>query len=437
MDKRMIIYCAGAIRGDPSFQNFFDKIRMVASKYGDIRTEKSPIQGILYNFTKPRREDSKDQVYARDIKRWLGESDALIAEYSGASTGTGFEICYATRVKRIPALCLYNNKSLPSLIIDQDDSKYTFSQRYFDEVDLEKFVTCFLEIVSKFDKIDEIKLIYNVISKEIMELNLSLQEISSRVKTFGQISPEYPKIQKEIKLEANEIYVVRPEHSEIDFKDSKSFTEFMLRNIVLQKGWEHLKSQRIGTTFASGRKFKIITVLANFEGPTNLLDIYNKAGEDELSYTQKAFTKNMRAYRRIGLLLAPSVKPGPTKFKDRHVVLRTLQGSLKLTSSKSRREVVKSIITTTNHFNHLSSFIRKFDAGSLVDLLRESRKMSWYDKIGAGARNIDKISVDTLLGKEWANQMVKDLHAQTMRFWQKKFSSYRPGFYSPRQPDSR
>jgi len=45
-------------------------------------------------------------ICARDVG-WVDESDLVVAEVSVPSLGVGYEIAYATRVRRIPVIALY------------------------------------------------------------------------------------------------------------------------------------------------------------------------------------------------------------------------------------------------------------------------------------------------------------------------------------------
>jgi nucleoside 2-deoxyribosyltransferase len=47
-------------------------------------------------------------IYARDIG-WIDESDLVVAEVSMPSLGVGYEIAYATRIRRIPVIALYRS----------------------------------------------------------------------------------------------------------------------------------------------------------------------------------------------------------------------------------------------------------------------------------------------------------------------------------------
>jgi hypothetical protein len=45
-------------------------------------------------------------IYARDLG-WLDDADLVVAEVSVPSLGVGYEIAYATRVRRVPVIALY------------------------------------------------------------------------------------------------------------------------------------------------------------------------------------------------------------------------------------------------------------------------------------------------------------------------------------------
>ena len=46
------------------------------------------------------------EICARDLG-WLDQSDLVVAEVSVPSLGVGYEIAYATRIRRIPVIALY------------------------------------------------------------------------------------------------------------------------------------------------------------------------------------------------------------------------------------------------------------------------------------------------------------------------------------------
>ena len=425
--RRKKFYFAGAIRGNISYEKNFYKIIEIIKEYGEPLTERSNLYNPLdKNFSQKERTLKEKRIYRRDIIQWLGKSSALIAEISGASTGVGYEIHYATRNRRIPVLCLYNASSTPTLVVKQDPSKYILLQQYSDENDLERYLRCFLIILTKTEDIEDIRSIYIDVSNEIAKSSLSIQEtgeIIEKLLTFGDSAI----IQKDL----TNIHVAKFKPVDIDFKDSASFVKFMFRNIILQRRWEQLKSQRIGTTFVSGRKRRIITALSAFKGPTNLLEIYHHAGEDKLQYTQEAFTKNVRAYRKIGLFDTPTKaeyktpRLSTTKFRDRLILIRTLQGDITVESSRSPREILRKLIVVTRHLQHLSMFIRKFGSKPLVRLLIESKKELWFSKIvEIPILNIDKVDINQHREDQLIEQVTTYLYLKCKDFWKKQYSSF-------------
>ncbi len=98
----MIIYCAGPIKGDTTFQEFYKEIIKIVEALG--HTALSEFSSKLMS-TIPLNER---QIYSRDLK-WLDGSNLMIAEVSGASTGVGFEIAYGLFVKKLPVLAVYKS----------------------------------------------------------------------------------------------------------------------------------------------------------------------------------------------------------------------------------------------------------------------------------------------------------------------------------------
>lgn len=225
------------------------------------------------------------------------------------------------------------------------------------------------------------------------------------------------------------MYVILPKMVDIDFTDAAHFVEFLFRNLILQKRWDRLKSQRIGTTFISGRKFRIIKALSRFEGPTNLLQIYDRE-ENRIKYTREAFTKNVRAFRKVGLLGTPEkVEPirtkGGTKIKDQIMLVKTFYGKFEMKSSHSTYETMNSLVIVTQHLQHLSKFVDKFGSGPLVDFLQQSKQSRWYLEIPEiSTHNIDEINTSTFLDKEWAQRLMMNLHSECKRLWKESYSSF-------------
>ncbi len=98
----MIVYCAGAIKGDTTYQNnYIEMIRFIESMN---HTPLAELNG-KFNSSIPL---SDNQIYTRDIK-WIDGSVVMIAEISGPSLGVGFEIAYAIFKKEIPVLALVSS----------------------------------------------------------------------------------------------------------------------------------------------------------------------------------------------------------------------------------------------------------------------------------------------------------------------------------------
>ena len=430
MSEPMSFYCAGAIRGELFYEEYFDKIIEIVSNFGEPQTERVAHKlPPLAQYADPVDRNARERLVAERDKTMIRQSRAVIAEFSGSSTGTGWEVCYATRLHRKPTLCLFHAKSTPSLIIKQDNSKYTIVQEYSDEDEFETYVRCFLEIVTRLDEIDEIRKIY-LKSRVIAQSNPGPHEIKKYIESLiEQASSGLLEVQGRLLLDMEKMYVILPKMVNIDFTDAAHFVEFLFKDLILQKRWDRLKSQRIGTTFVSGRKFRIIKALSRFEGPTNLLQIYERE-ENRIKYTREAFTKNVRAFRKVGLLGTPEkVEPirtkGGTKIRDQIMLVRTLYGRFEMKSSHSTYETMNSLVIVTQHLQHLSKFVDKFGSGLLVDFLKRSKQSHWYSEIPEiSVHNIDEINTSMFLDKEWARRLLKNLHVECRKLWKKSYSSF-------------
>ena len=99
----MIVYCAGAIKGDTTYQNnYIEMIRFIESMNHTTLPE---LNG-KFNASIPL---SDNEIYTRDIK-WIEGSVLMITEISGPSLGVGFEIAYAIFQKKIPVLALASSE---------------------------------------------------------------------------------------------------------------------------------------------------------------------------------------------------------------------------------------------------------------------------------------------------------------------------------------
>lgn len=181
-NERKRIYFSGAIRGDTSHEKFLNKIFSVIKRYGEPLAERCDLYNFIdENLGQQRNAVKNKRVYKRDIIHWIGKSNALVAEISGGSTGVGYEICYAIRDREIPVLCLYHRSDKPSLMVKQNLSKYILKQQYSSVSDLEKYLSCFLEVLMKTEDINDIRLAYGDVSKEIACKDLSIREIKEKI----------------------------------------------------------------------------------------------------------------------------------------------------------------------------------------------------------------------------------------------------------------
>ncbi len=139
----MVIYCAGAIKGDTRFQSNFKEIIQFISSQGH-----TPLSEMNENF-KTSIPLTERQIFKRDIK-WLEQSNAVVAEISGASLGVGFEISYALYELKIPVLALFSSKAeRVSAMITGCDSKRLTVKEYSDNPDMEEIVSSFLKKIQE------------------------------------------------------------------------------------------------------------------------------------------------------------------------------------------------------------------------------------------------------------------------------------------------
>ena len=135
----MIVYCAGAIKGDTSYQKYLKEIIIHLSSL-----EHTPLSELNENFKSAIPLTDKE-IFKRDLK-WLEQSKIMIAEISGASLGVGFEISYALYELKIPVLALYNSKvESISAMISGCTSKLITIKNYSDIEELKNIVSDFVK----------------------------------------------------------------------------------------------------------------------------------------------------------------------------------------------------------------------------------------------------------------------------------------------------
>lgn len=139
MNKK--IYCAGPISGDTTFSDYYKKIIEIVKRNGYIPLHEPEL--------KPNYILTDEEIYKRDIS-WITESAGIIAEVSGQSLGVGFEIAYSLFVLNKPVLALYyENIPRLSAMIKGCNSPLLSVQKYKNDVDLEKFIKIYLQLILK------------------------------------------------------------------------------------------------------------------------------------------------------------------------------------------------------------------------------------------------------------------------------------------------
>ena len=135
----MIVYCAGAIKGDTTYQKFLKEIIIYLSSL-----DHTPLSELNANFKSTIPLTDKE-IFKRDIK-WLEQSKLMIAEISGPSLGVGFEISHALYELKIPVLALYNSKvESVSAMITGCTSKLITIKSYSDMEELKNIVAEFIK----------------------------------------------------------------------------------------------------------------------------------------------------------------------------------------------------------------------------------------------------------------------------------------------------
>ena len=139
----MIIYCAGPIRGDVSYQKFYTEVINHIEDEG--HSALAEFNG-KFSVSIPLTDR---QIYKRDLK-WIDGSKLMIAEISGPSLGVGFEIAYAIFQRKIPVLALVNAgvEKISAMLSGCDSPLLTISE-YNSVDDMKKIITDFINSINK------------------------------------------------------------------------------------------------------------------------------------------------------------------------------------------------------------------------------------------------------------------------------------------------
>lgn len=155
-----IVYFAGAIRGDRIMEEtIIEGVRYIKNLGFAVLNEHvgadKPIETFANKIKKTLENLTAEDIEKQDIE-WLNQSTHVIAEISGASTGTGREIEYA-RTKgyfgEIPAkiLCVYRKDRefyASPMIRGMSEDKYpNVKIKSYENIEgLKKIVNDFLEV---------------------------------------------------------------------------------------------------------------------------------------------------------------------------------------------------------------------------------------------------------------------------------------------------
>ncbi len=135
----MNIYCAGPIKGDVSYQKYYDEIIAHINSLG-----LTALSELNKEFSGKKSLTAKE-IFNRDIS-WLKISDLIIAEVSGPSLGVGFEIAFGLYQLKIPVLALYNKKvKKVSAMITGCNSKLLTVIGYTNTSDLKNSISTFIK----------------------------------------------------------------------------------------------------------------------------------------------------------------------------------------------------------------------------------------------------------------------------------------------------
>jgi nucleoside 2-deoxyribosyltransferase len=134
----MIIYCAGPIKGNATYQENYSQLVEIVNSLG--HTALSEVSSKFHSSIPL----SAKQIYARDLK-WLDGSKLMIAEVSGPSLGVGFEISYALFFKKIPVLAVYQEQAaqISSMILGCNNPKLEV-KKYSNIDDLSQTINAFI-----------------------------------------------------------------------------------------------------------------------------------------------------------------------------------------------------------------------------------------------------------------------------------------------------
>jgi len=107
------VYFACSIRGGRDDADLYGELVGIIKKYAEVLTEIFASKSL----TPVGMKEPSGDIWSNDI-RWIGQSDAVIAEVTNPSLGVGYEIARAEKMSK-PILCLFrpeNEKKLSAMI---------------------------------------------------------------------------------------------------------------------------------------------------------------------------------------------------------------------------------------------------------------------------------------------------------------------------------
>jgi 2'-deoxynucleoside 5'-phosphate N-hydrolase len=132
------VYFACSIRSGRGDADIYGDLVVIIKKYADVLSEIFADKTLtVAGIQKPSGD-----IWSNDI-RWIGQSDAIIAEVTNPSLGVGYEIARAEKMGK-PVLCLFRPESGRKLSAMIDGSPNATVFEYSDMHSAEHAVSTFL-----------------------------------------------------------------------------------------------------------------------------------------------------------------------------------------------------------------------------------------------------------------------------------------------------
>lgn len=125
----MSIYFTASIVGRRYHQQQYEKIVALLQKQG----HRVIANHILKTTESAVREETETdrRKYHQQLKQWINEVEAVVAECSYPSTGVGFEISYALSRNK-PVLMLYKQGNTPPSLFENYSDEFLICEQYTD-----------------------------------------------------------------------------------------------------------------------------------------------------------------------------------------------------------------------------------------------------------------------------------------------------------------